>query len=120
MLKVDSATRRWSRGGTEMEENREGILQANADDLRAAEEFVSAGQYVSGAACAIAGAAKSVYGNGGESTRRRAVAGSAGKQLAVTELDEGLLLTKETCRWVWWRWCLNRVRTWCRKWLRWR
>jgi glutamate-5-semialdehyde dehydrogenase len=79
-----------------MEEHRERILAANADDLRAAEEFVSAGRM------SQALLARLRVGENGAREMAEKVRGvlrlpdPLGQKLAVTELDQGLLLTKES------------------------
>ena len=80
-----------------LEKNTARILLANAEDLGAAEELAREGKMSAAMLARLRMNDKSV----GEIAQKvRSVVGLAdplGRRLAVTEMDEGLVLTKETC-----------------------
>ena len=76
---------------------RRGILAANAEDVRAAEELAREGKISAAMLARLRMNEKSV-GEMAEKVRSVVrLADPLGRRLAVTELDEGLVLTKETC-----------------------
>lgn len=80
-----------------LEENQEKILAANAEDCRAAEAAVAAGEM---SAAMLARLRVSERGVAQMAKQVREVAGlpdPLGRRLATTELDEGLILYKESC-----------------------
>lgn len=80
-----------------LEENQEKILAANAEDCRAAEAAVAAGEM---SAAMLARLRVSERGVAQMARQVREVAGlrdPLGRRLATTELDEGLILYKESC-----------------------
>jgi glutamate-5-semialdehyde dehydrogenase len=80
-----------------LEENQEKILAANAEDCRAAEAAVAAGEM---SAAMLARLRVSERGVAQMAKQVREVAGlpdPLGRRLAATELDEGLVLYKESC-----------------------
>ena len=85
------------RAATCLEENVARILAANAEDVRAAEELARAGKMPAAMLARLRMNEKSV---GEIAEKVRCVVrlpDPLGRRLAVTELDEGLVLTKETC-----------------------
>jgi glutamate-5-semialdehyde dehydrogenase len=82
---------------TRLEENSARILRANGGDVRAAEELVRAGTMSEAMLVRLRLSEKSVR-EMAEKVRGVAIlADPLGRRLAVTELDEGLVLTRETC-----------------------
>ena len=80
-----------------LEENAARIVSANAGDVGDAEELVQAGQ-ISGAMLArLRVTKKSVHEMADRVRGVAKLADPLGRRLAVTELDEGLVLTRETC-----------------------
>src|SRR5437870_9034557 len=80
-----------------LEENAARIVSANANDVRDAEELVRAGQ-MSGALLARLRVTEKSVREMAEKVRAVAkLADPLGRRLAVTELDAGLVLTRETC-----------------------
>jgi len=80
-----------------LEENAARIVSANANDVRDAEELVRAGQ-MSGALLARLRVTEKSVREMAEKVRGVAkLADPLGRRLAVTELDAGLVLTRETC-----------------------
>jgi glutamate-5-semialdehyde dehydrogenase len=80
-----------------LEANAARILAANAEDVRAAEELARAGK-MSTAMLARLRMSETSVGEIGEKVRSvMRLPDPLGRRLAVTELDEGLVLTKETC-----------------------
>jgi len=97
VLKVDTRNAALQRAARKLEENSAGILQANAEDLRAAQESVGAAGMSQAMLDRLRVTEKSVL-NMAEKVRSVVrLPDPIGKHLAVTELDEGLVLTKETC-----------------------
>ena len=85
------------RAATRLEENVARILAANAEDVRAAEELAREGKMPAAMLARLRMNEKSV-GEIAEKVRSVVrLADPLGRKLAVTELDEGLVLTKETC-----------------------
>ena len=82
---------------TRLEENLAKILNANAEDVRVAEELVRTGK-MSAAMLARLRMTENSVREMAEKVRGVArLPDQLGRQLAVTELDEGLVLTKESC-----------------------
>jgi glutamate-5-semialdehyde dehydrogenase len=82
---------------TRLEENLAKILNANAEDVRVAEELVRTGK-MSAAMLARLRMTENSVREMAEKVRGVArLPDPLGRRLAVTELDEGLVLTKETC-----------------------
>jgi len=80
-----------------LEANSAKILAANAEDVRAAEELVRAGQMPEAMLARLRVTEKNIREM---SEKVRGVAqlpDPLGKRLAVTEMDDGLVLTKESC-----------------------
>src|SRR6266852_3852547 len=66
-----------------LEENTARILTANQEEVRAAEELVGAGKMSAAMLARLRGAAR--------------LPDPLGRRLAMTEMDEGLVLSKESC-----------------------
>ena len=82
---------------TRLEENGARILLANLEDVRAAEELVRT-EKMSDALLARLRVSKSGIRDTAEKVRSVArLPDPLGRRLAMTELDEGLVLTRETC-----------------------
>ena len=80
-----------------LEENAARILAANREDVRAAEELACEGKMSPAMLARLRMSEKSV-GEMAEKVRSvMRLPDPLGRRLAVTELDEGLVLTKETC-----------------------
>src|SRR5713226_825491 len=80
-----------------LEENTARILTANQDEVRAAEELVGAGKMPAAMLARLRVTEESV-GEMAEKVRSVVrLPDPLGRRLAVTELDEGLVLTKESC-----------------------
>jgi glutamate-5-semialdehyde dehydrogenase len=85
------------RAALRLEENAARILAANAEDVRAAEELARTGKMPAAMLARLRMNEKSV-GEMAEKVRSVVrLPDPLGRRLAVTELDEGLVLTKETC-----------------------
>ena len=80
-----------------LEENGAWILQANAADVRAAEEVVRSGKMSEAMLARLRLSEKSVREMAGRVRDVANLPDPLGRRLAVTELDEGLVLTRETC-----------------------
>src|SRR6266446_11012506 len=80
-----------------LEENAARIVSANADDVRDAEELVQAGQMSGAMLARLRVTEKSVHEMADRVRGVAKLADPLGRRLAVTELDEGLVLTRETC-----------------------
>jgi glutamate-5-semialdehyde dehydrogenase len=80
-----------------LEENRARIVSANEEDVRAGEELVRTGKMSRATLARLRATEKGVY-EMAEKVRGVAVLPDPlGRRVAVTELDEGLVLTRETC-----------------------
>lgn len=97
VLKVDTRNAALQRAARKLEENSAGILQANAEDMRAADESVRAGKMSQAILDRLRLTEKSVLDMAEKVRSVVRLPDPIGKRLAVTELDEGLVLTKETC-----------------------
>ena len=85
------------RAAARMEENAARILAANAEDVRAAEELAREEKMSAAMLARLRMSEKSV-GEMAEKVRSvMRLPDPLGRRLAATELDEGLVLTKETC-----------------------
>ena len=85
------------RAAAGLQENAARILAANAEDVRAEEELARAGKMPAAMLARLRMNEKSV-GEMAEKVRSVVrLPDPLGRRLAVTELDEGLVLTKETC-----------------------
>lgn len=80
-----------------LEENAARIVSANADDVGDAEELVQAGQMSGATLARLRVTEKSVHEMADRVRGVAKLADPLGRRLAVTELDEGLVLTRETC-----------------------
>src|SRR5882724_10220555 len=80
-----------------LEENAARIVSANADDVRDAEELVQAGQMSGAMLARLRVTEKSVHEMADRVRGVAKLADPLGRRLAVTEMDEGLVLTRETC-----------------------
>src|SRR6266581_4419705 len=80
-----------------LEENAARIVSANADDVGDAEELVQAGQMSGAMLARLRVTEKSVHEMADRVRGVAKLADPLGRRLAVTELDEGLVLTRETC-----------------------
>jgi len=80
-----------------LEENGERILRANAEDVRAAEELVRNGKMSEAMLARLRLSKKSVREMAEKVRGVANLPDPLGRRLAVTELDEGLVLTRETC-----------------------
>ncbi len=79
------------------EKNAARILAANAEDVRAAEELARAGKMSAAMLARLRMTEKSVAEIAEKVRSVVRLPDPLGRRLAVTELDEGLVLTKETC-----------------------
>jgi glutamate-5-semialdehyde dehydrogenase len=85
------------RAAVRLQENAVRILAANAEDVRSAEELARAGKMSAAMLARLRMTERSV-GEIAEKVRSVVrLPDPLGRHLAVTELDEGLVLTKETC-----------------------
>jgi glutamate-5-semialdehyde dehydrogenase len=85
------------RAAVRLQENAVRILAANAEDVRSAEELARAGKMSAAMLARLRMTERSV-GEIAEKVRSVVrLPDALGRHLAVTELDEGLVLTKETC-----------------------
>lgn len=82
---------------TRLEENPARILAANAEDVRAAEALTRSGKMSAAMLARLRMNEKSVAEIAEKVRSVVRLADPLGRKLAVTELDEGLVLTKETC-----------------------
>lgn len=82
---------------TRLEENPARILAANAEDVRAAEALTRSGKMSAAMLARLRMNEKSVAEIAEKVRSVVRLADPVGRKLAVTELDEGLVLTKETC-----------------------
>src|SRR6266403_2736732 len=80
-----------------LEENAARIVSANADDVGDAEELVQAGQMSGAMLARLRVTEKSVHEMADRVRGVAKLADPLGRRLALTELDEGLVLTRETC-----------------------
>src|SRR6266566_183962 len=80
-----------------LEENAARIVSANANDVRDAEELVRAGQMSGALLARLRVTEKSVREMAEKVHSVAKLADPLGRRLAVTELDQGLVLTKESC-----------------------
>jgi glutamate-5-semialdehyde dehydrogenase len=80
-----------------LEENVATILAANAEDIRVAEELVRTGKMSAAMLARLRVTEKSVLDMAEKVRGVAKLPDPLGRQLAVTELDEGLVLTKESC-----------------------
>src|SRR5437899_1846699 len=80
-----------------LEENAARIVSANTDDVGDAEELVQAGQMSGAMLARLRVTEKSVHEMAHRVRGVAKLADPLGRRLAVTELDEGLVLTRETC-----------------------
>ena len=80
-----------------LEENSARILTREPEDLRAAEELVGAGKMSRAMLARLRVTEKSVCEMAEKVRGVARLPDPLGRQLAVTELDDGLVLTKETC-----------------------
>ncbi len=80
-----------------LEANAAKILAANEEDVRAAEEFVRAGKMPAAMLARLRVTEKSVREMAEKVRGVAQLPDPLGRRLAVTELDEGLVLTKESC-----------------------
>ena len=80
-----------------LEENGARILRVNAEDVRAAEELVRAGEMSEAMLARLLLSEKSVREIAEKVRGVANLPDPLGRRLAVTELDEGLVLTRETC-----------------------
>jgi len=80
-----------------LEENAARIVSANADDVGDAEELVQAGQMSGAMLARLRVTEKSVHEMADRVRGVAKLADPLGRRLAVTEMDEGLVLTRETC-----------------------
>src|SRR5579859_1636294 len=97
VLSEDVRNAALERAALRLEENAARILAANAEDVRAAEELARAGKMSAAMLARLRLNEKSV-GEMAEKVRSvMRLPDPLGRRLAVTELDEGLVLTKETC-----------------------
>src|SRR6266567_5966607 len=80
-----------------LEENAARIVSANADDVGDAQELVQAGQMSGAMLARLRVTEKSVHEMADRVRGVAKLADPLGRRLAVTELDEGLVLTRETC-----------------------
>ncbi|HJZ64079.1 MAG TPA: glutamate-5-semialdehyde dehydrogenase [Candidatus Acidoferrum sp.] len=79
------------------EEDSQRVLQANAEDCRAAEELVRAGRLSSAAFARLRVTQKTIAEMIQRLEEVARLEDPIGKRLATTELDEGLILYKESC-----------------------
>src|SRR6266446_503602 len=80
-----------------LEENAARIASANANDVGDAEELVQAGQMSGAMLARLRVTEKSVHEMADRVRGVAKLADPLGRRLAVTEMDEGLVLTRETC-----------------------
>jgi glutamate-5-semialdehyde dehydrogenase len=80
-----------------LETNAAKILAANEEDVRVAEELVRAGKMSAAMLARLRVTEKSVHEMAGKVRGVAALPDPLGRALAVTELDDGLVLTKESC-----------------------
>jgi glutamate-5-semialdehyde dehydrogenase len=80
-----------------IEDNRERILAANEEDCRAAEETVKAGKMSSAMFARLRVTARGVTQMAAQVREVARLADPLGRRLAATELDDGLVLHKESC-----------------------
>src|SRR5882724_5824400 len=80
-----------------LEENAARIVSANADGVGDAEELVQAGQMSGAMLARLRVTEKSVHEMADRVRGVAKLADPLGRRLAVTEMDEGLVLTRETC-----------------------
>lgn len=79
------------------ERNRPAILAANAEDCRAAEGLVRSGELSQAAFARLRVTEKTICEMGLRLEEVARLADPIGKRLATTELDDGLILSKESC-----------------------
>lgn len=80
-----------------LETNAAKILAANEEDVRVAEELVRAGKMSAAVLARLRVTERSVQEMAGKVRGVAALPDPLGRALAVTELDDGLVLTKESC-----------------------
>jgi len=80
-----------------LEENTARILAANQEDVRAAEELVGAGKMSPAMLARLRVTEKSVREMAGKVRGVARLPDPLGRRLAVTEMDQGLVLSKESC-----------------------
>jgi len=80
-----------------LEENTARILAANQEDLRAAEELVGAGKMSAAMLARLRVTEKSIREMAEKVRGVARLPDPLGRRLAITELDEGLVLSKESC-----------------------
>jgi glutamate-5-semialdehyde dehydrogenase len=80
-----------------LEANSAKILAANAEDVRAAEELVRAGKMPAAMLARLRVTEKNIREMAEKVRGVAQLPDPLGKRLAVTEMDEGLVLTKESC-----------------------
>jgi glutamate-5-semialdehyde dehydrogenase len=80
-----------------LETNAAKILAANEEDVRVAEELARAGKMSAAMLARLRVTEKSVHEMAGKVRGVAALPDPLGRALAVTELDDGLVLTKESC-----------------------
>jgi len=85
------------RAAARMEENAARILAANAEDVRAAEELAREEKMSAAMLARLRMSEKSVSEMAEKVRSVMRLPDPLGRRLAATELDEGLVLTKETC-----------------------
>jgi len=97
ILSEEERNRALQAAAERLEANSAKILAANAEDVQAAEELVRTGKVPAAMLARLRVTEKSI---GEMAERVRGVAqlpDPLGRRLAVTEMDEGLVLTKESC-----------------------
>ena len=85
------------RAAARLEENAARILAANAEDVRAAEELARSGRMSTAMLARLRMNEKNVTEIAEKVRSVVRLADPLGRKLAVTELDDGLVLTKESC-----------------------